>query len=223
MHMHTAKTAITIFRLINAALSCFSLFRPLEPRTQRRHPYSWLSGTIRDRLGRWKSHLWQVKWTGVTADSATRHQPWHWHSTHTLNLSRGQKGRCATKAPTHVCTHTHTHHGTHTHLRDLFMRVFPWSRKAMITSHFADATLIWVSGATDQSGDFSATRGKKEIRLDWPWICVTFVFFPVFQRHATLHALPYPPQETKDASNKVLVGSSSNDRLKLWGWVWRVL
>lgn len=56
----------------------------------------------------------------------------------------------------------------------------------MITSHFSCATLIWVPGATHQSGDFSATRGKKETRLDWPYICVTFAFCPVFQMHTTL-------------------------------------
>lgn len=58
----------------------------------------------------------------------------------------------------------------------------------MITSHFASATLIWVSGATDQRVDFSATRGEKEIkiRLTWSVWPLSFVFVFFFLR-CTLH------------------------------------
>ncbi len=48
--MRRAKTAMTIFGLINTALSCFFLFRTLELRVQQRHAYSLLLGKIRDRL-----------------------------------------------------------------------------------------------------------------------------------------------------------------------------
>lgn len=153
-----------------------------------------------------------MKWTGVTADSATRPQALALTldpRSQSFPRTKG-KVRLGGGAVRHPCT-----------CANMWTKCYPASR-------FAHATVIWVSDATDQSCDFLATRGEKEIRLDRPWIFVTFCLLSCVSETHYPGRFAFHSQETKDASNKVLVGLSGDDRPKLlswrrnWGRLWRV-